>query len=106
MHRQKIEATFNPGVEFCLTFGSTQKVSLFVTVPIFKENGIFLLRLIFFTQSIFGDRNKIFQQTFLMLHAGSVILVLFSPNSDFICEDTLRNGYSYVKTNEWYVARY
>ena len=36
------------------------KYSLFIFVPTFEENGIFMLGVVFFIQSIFGNQNNSF----------------------------------------------
>ena len=36
-----------------------------VIFPTFEENGIFMLGVVFFIQSIFADRNNSFRQNFL-----------------------------------------
>ena len=38
--------------------------AIYFIVPTLEENGIFILGLVFFIQSIFGDRNNSFQQNF------------------------------------------
>ena len=39
-----------------------------LVVPIFEENGIFMLDVVFFIQSIFTDRNNNFQKFFFNTH--------------------------------------
>ena len=39
-----------------------------LVVPIFEENGIFMLVVVFFIQSIFTDRNNNFQRKFYNTH--------------------------------------
>ena len=54
------DLSFLPSSDFCSL--------MLLIVPTFEENGMFMLGVVFFIQSIFADRNNSFRQSFFIPH--------------------------------------